>query len=351
VSPAIVGDVYCSVLDACQETYDLRRAVEWTAALERWCAEQPDMVPYRGLCMIHRAELLQLHGAWPDAAEEAARACDRLSAPPPHPAAPAAFYQRAELHRLRGELTEAEECYRQVSRMGRDPHPGLALLRLAQGRVSAAAAAIRRVVDETGDPRRRARVLAAAVEILLAAGDPPAARAASEELTRIAEGSDAPYLGALAAHAAGALLLAEGEARAALAALRTASAAWRELDAPYEAARVRLLLGGAHRALGDEDTAALELDGARHALLQLGAPGPATGAPAGRADSRLTVREVEVLRLVATGLTNRAIAESLGISEKTVARHLGNVFTKLGLSSRAAATAYAYRHDLLPGST
>jgi DNA-binding NarL/FixJ family response regulator len=355
VSPVTVGEVYCAVLDACQETFDVRRAQEWTASLERWCAEQPDLAPYRGQCMIRRAELLQLHGDWRDAVDEASRACERLSRPPAHPAAGAAFYQRAEVHRLRGEYTAAEECYREVSRWGRNPQPGLALLRLAQGRTESATAAIRRVLDEAKAPRVRAPALAASVEILLAAGDLKGARAAAEELTAIAGTIDAPLLRALATHASGAVLLAEGDPRAALTALQQASAAWRALGAPFQEARARLSIGWAYRALGDEDSAALEIDVARHALLQLGAPLElqelaTRGRSASPVASPLSAREVQVLRLVATGGTNRAIAQSLGISEKTVARHLSNIFTKLGLTSRAGATAYAYQHDIVPGS-
>ena len=354
LSPVTVGEVYCAVLDACQETFDLRRAQEWTASLERWCAAQPDLAPYRGQCMVRRAELLQLHGEWGDAVEEASRACERLSRPPGHPATGAAFYQRAELHRLRGEFAEAEECYREASRWGRDPQPGLALLRLAQGRTDSAVAAIRRVLDEAKAPRVRAPALAAGVEIFLAAGDISAAREAAAELMDIARSIDAPLLHALATHASGAVLLEEGQARIALAALREATAAWRELDAPYQAARARWLMGLAHRKLGDEDTAAFELDAARQALAELGAAAePERRKTAVSAESRgnspLTAREIEVLRLVATGRTNRAIADGLGISQKTVARHLSNIFTKLGLTSRAAATGYAYQHDLVPG--
>jgi len=358
VSPHVVGDIYCSVIDACQETYDLRRAQEWTAALVRWTASQPDVSPYRGSCLVRRAELLQLHGEWPDALEQAVRACDCLAGPPVHRAIGAAWYRLAELHRLRGEAAQAEELYRKGSRWGRDPHPGLALLRLAQGRVDAAAVAIRRVIAEAAEPRRRAADLAAGVEILLAAGDTAAARGAADELSRLADSLEAPYLRAMRAQARGAVLLGERQAQAALAALRDAAAGWRDLEAPYETAQVRALIGLAHRALGDEDTAAVELDAARHAFAALGAAPDMrrvdqlmgqTESP--EASDQLTTREVEVLRLVATGRTNRAIAERLGISEKTVARHVSNIFTKLDLSSRAAATAYAFQHDLLPATT
>jgi len=357
VSARVVGDIYCSVIDACQETFDVRRAQEWTSALVRWSASQPDASPYRGSCLVHRAEVLQLHGEWPDALGELERACDCLAGPPVHQAIGGAWYRLAELHRLRGQADEAEELYRRGSRWGRDPHPGLALLRLAQGRVDAAAAAIRRVVAEGRTSRMRAAELAVCVEIMIAAGDPGAARTATDELGRLADALGAPFLRALSAQAAGAVLLAEGEPHAALAELRQAAAGWHAIEAPYEAARTRALIGLAHRALGDEDTAVIELDAARHAFAALGATPDvrrlaALSKPAAPADrGSLTLREVEVLRLVATGRTNRAIAERLGISQKTVARHLSNIFTKLGLSTRAAATAYAFQHDLLPRPT
>ena len=231
--------------------------------------------------------------------------------------------------------------------------PGLAQLRLAQGQTDAAEAAIRRAVDEAQDRITRSRLFAAYVEIMLAAGNIQSARAAADELSEIAADLDAPFLHAVSSHATGAVLLFEGEARAALAALRRAWTAWRELQVPYEAARVRLLVGLACRELGDEDTAEMELDAARWAFEQLGAAPDLARVEAlsRRAATKpvggLTSRELQVLRLVAAGKTNRAIADDLVISEKTVARHVSNIFTKLGLSSRSAATAYAYEHDLL----
>jgi len=349
VSPIVVGDVYCSVIEACWEIFDVRRAQEWTSALSRWCDSQSDSVVYRGQCLVHRAEIMQLHGAWPDALEEIHLACERLSHPA-HPAIGAALYQQAELHRLRGEFASAEKAYRQASQRGREPQPGLAQLRLAQGQVEAAATAIRRAVDEGHDRATRARVLAAGVEILLALRDLDAARAAANELSTIAGDLDATFLRALSATATGALLIAENDARQALDVLRRAWASWRDLDAPYEAARVRVLVALACRALGDEDGAEMELDAARATFELLGAAVDlarvqallrTTELPA---RDGLTGREVQVLTLVATGRTNRAIAGELFISEKTVARHVSNIFTKLGLSSRAAATAYAYEH-------
>jgi DNA-binding NarL/FixJ family response regulator len=278
---------------------------------------------------------------------------DRLAQPAGPGVISGALYLKAELHRLRGEFVQAEEAYRQANEVGREPQPGLALLRLAQGQVDAANAAIRRLLDEAQDPVARPRGLAAYVEIRLACGDVGAARAAADELASLAADRNAPYLRALADHVTGLVLLAESNPRAALAALRQAWAGWRELDVPHAAARVRVLIGLACRSLGDEDGAEMELDAARSVFQQLGAaPDLARVQDLSRMTARkaaggLTAREVEVLRLVAAGKTNRQIAAELVISEKTVATHVSNIFTKLGLSSRAAATAYAYEHQLL----
>jgi DNA-binding CsgD family transcriptional regulator len=355
LGPIVAGAVYCSVITACHDRFDVRRAQEWTTALEGWCAAQPGLVAFRGYCQIRRSELMQLHGAWPDAFAEATRACARLSDPPRQPEAGAAHYQLAELHRLRGAFDHAEEGYRLAHQAGRKPQPGLALLRLAQGQLDAAVASIRLALQEARDLHPRVSMLAAAVEILLAANDTAAARAAADELAALAGPLDLPFLRAVSAYAAGAVALAEGDAAGALESLRTAWRTWQELDAPFDLASTRVLLGRAYRMLGDRDGAQLEFDAAHEAFEQLGAA-PAlariaaltAAAPASPATSTdLTGREIEVLRLVATGVTNRVIAARLDISEKTVARHVSNIFTKLDLPSRAAATAYAYEHKLV----
>jgi DNA-binding NarL/FixJ family response regulator len=353
VSPIAVGDLYCSVIEGCQEVFDVRRAQEWTAALSRWCEAKPDLVLYRGQCMVHRAELTLLRGAWSNAVTEAQQACDRLAAPTSQRALGAAYYVRAELHRLRGDFTAAEKAYRQANKAGRQPQPGLAQLWLAQSRVDAALAAMRNALDEAEDTVARARLLAPYIEIALAGGDVAAARVAGDELSSIAAEWNTPLLHALSSYATGSILLAEGNAGAALAALRRSAARWRELDAPYEGARTRVGMALACRALGDESSTEMELDAARSVFQQLDAVPDLVrveelaSVMARRAAGGLTPREVQVLALLATGKTNRAIASELVISEKTVAAHVSSVFTKLGLSSRSAATAYAYEHRLV----
>ncbi len=367
VSPIAVGIVYCAVIDACYSVFDFARAREWTAAFTRWCSAQRDLVQFRGQCLVHRAELVRLNGAWSQALVESEQACHWLTqtirqtepsadvlepSPFKYPVG-AVFYQVAEIHRLQGDFAKADAAYRQASRYGHPPEPGLALLRIAQGRARAAEAAIRRVLQETQSRLKRTSVLAACVDIMIAVSDLPAARAAADELTAIAGDSNSPYLRALSAQATGSVLLAEGDACAALAALRVAWMGWQEIEAPWEAARVRVLLGVTCRALSDEDTAALEFEAARHIFERLAAAPDVARvralqcSPLTARARVLTHRERQIIGLVATGRTNRAIGQELSISERTVDRHVSNILSKLDLPSRSAVTAYAYAQGLV----
>jgi DNA-binding CsgD family transcriptional regulator len=353
VSAIPAGIIYCAVIITCRDVFDVPRAHEWTAALSRWCDEQQEVQPYRGQCLVHRSELLQLRGEWADAMAEVRQAHAHLLHRAGDPVLGMALYQQAELLRLQGQFERAQEAYRQAGDRGHAVQPGLALLRLAQGRVGDAEASIRLAVEEAEDPVARCRVLAAFVEIMLASGRVTEARAAADELTATADERDSPYLRAVAGYADGAVLLGEGDAGDAAGVLRRAWRAWSELQAPYEAARTRRLIGQAYARSGDADGARQEWEGAREVFDRLGAaPDLATldTAAASLAEppaGGLTAREVEVLRLVAAGRSNREIASALVVSEHTVRRHLQNIFAKINVASRAAATAYAYQHGLV----
>ena len=350
VSPALAGDVYCSVLEGCQETFDVRRAYEWTESLAQWCAAQPGLVRYRGECLLYRAEVLQLRGKWADAAREARHACELLMT---RPMAGAAFYRLGEVHRLRGEYAKAETAYARANERGRPPQPGLSLLRLAQGRVDTATVSIRSVLLDTTSRAPRARALVAAVEILLAANDVENASGAATELSDIAIAVGAPFLHAACAQARGAVLLAAENIAGASALLGRACEGWRDLSMPYDEAQTHLLLATVCARRGDADGHRLEMDAARRLFKELGAEHCLTRIaeqtePAHRPHiGPLSERELQVLRLLAAGKTNRDVAEALFISERTVARHVSNIFDKLGVSSRTGATAWAYEHKLI----
>ena len=352
VAPELAGNVYCHLMAAAHELADIRRARDWTAATGRWLAGLPAAVLFTGVCRVHRSQLHQLTGDWERAAQEAARAGVDLAGIQPSSAAEA-YYQLGEVRRLRGELAGADEAYARAHRLGRDPQPGLALLRLAQGQPEIAAGSIRSALAAAPDRLSCARRYAAQVEIALAGDDLATARKASEELAGIARAFRGSGLAVLARQAHGAVLLAEGHPAEALPVLREACQRWHEVEAPYECARVQVLLARAYQELADPDAATRELTAAAATFERLGAVPDARAAAArlGRRDQwpdGLTGREVEVLGLVAIGRSNRQIATALVISEKTVARHLSNIFTKVGASSRTEAASYAYAHGLVP---
>ena len=352
LSPMVTGLMYCSVLEVCNKVYALDRAHEWTTAFARWCEPQSESLAFSSVCLVHRAEVRRSHGEWSAALEDACRACDREARGRRKPPG-GALYQQGEIHRLRGEHAAAEEAYGAASEVGYDPQPGLALLRMAQGQVDAACATLRSALHTTTNQSRRARLLPSCVEILLAAGAIDDARDAWRELSALSDALDADALRAAAAEAEGAIALAEGKPDAALGPLRRAFERWMHLDVPYDAARTRVLIGLACHALRDAETTRLELAAARAVFERLRARGdlaridrvnPPSTSTAGK---KLSPRERQVLRLIADGCTNKAIATRLSVSERTVDRHVSNILVKLDVPSRAAAIAFAYEHKII----
>lgn len=353
VFPVIRGIVYCAVIETCRRCWDIRRAQEWTSTLIQWCDAQPDIVPFKGQCLVRKAEVMQLHGEWNKALEEADVACQLLTRHKGEPAAGEAYYRKAELYRLLGNYNAAEEEYRSAAIWGKVPQPGMALMRLAQGEHDAAATAIRNALTDTSDPRKRAELLPAAVSILLASKQADEALDACNELQRIAEAFDAAYLHGISLHCQAAVLIEQGEVQQALTNLNKAFRIWNALHLPYETALTRELRGLTYRELNDKDNADLDWAAAKWIVEQLHA-----GPDRERIDRLLkgkkihpnhglTLREVQVLRLVADGQTNKNIGNDLFISERTVDRHVSNIFNKLGVSSRAAATSLAIKNKIL----
>ena len=335
--------LYCFTIDACHEVGDLGRMSRWTELTERWLATLPAadaLGPgFWGMCAVHRAQLHLLHGDW-DEAERAALPAAQLDSVRVDYAAEA-WYVVAESRRLR-RLPGASEAYDEAHARGRNPQPGRALLRLADGDVDGAARSVRSAVAAAGDdPLRRAPLCAAAVETALAAGRIEDAGSAAAELEEAAATWGTSGLQAMAASARGAVLLGQGRAEEALPVLSDACRRWQELGAAYDAAAACTRLAEAYRALGDEASAAAEMALAEATHARLGLHRPARDAPGG-----LTERECEVLALVAEGHSNQQIAETLVISDRTVARHLTNIFHKIDVTSRTQAARYALDHGL-----
>ncbi len=353
LKPMWTGAIYCGLLDACHELVDLRRAQEWTEATRRWCEPLPVKSLYPGICRVHWAEILDVRGAWEQAEAEALDACRDMAGIDVFAVADG-FYAVGEIRRRRGDLAGAEDAYTRAHEIGRDPQPGIALLRLAQGRTAAAASSIAAALAAfAGSALERAPLLAAQVEIALAGGDLDLADAAAATVVETAERFDSTGLRAAGERARGAVALARGQVVVALAALRTAFGLWQPLDAPYDTARTRVLLAEAYRALDDQDAADRECAAARAAFERLGAAADLRAlvvAAAPESPCGLTAREREVVKLIATGRSNREIAGDLFISEKTVARHVANIFLKLDVTTRSAATAWVYERSGLHGT-
>ncbi|GAA1767648.1 LuxR family transcriptional regulator [Agromyces humatus] len=348
IAPVPTGVMSCAMISDAVMAFDVARATEWLSVLDRWCREQPELITFSGQRHALEAGLLLLRGAWAEAATAAEHALSRFRAGD-YRAVYGAPYQLAELARLRGAFHTAEESYRRAGESGWEPQPGLALLHLTLGRTSVAQDEIRRTVAGA-DPFTRRFLLPAVIEIEVASGDAEAARRAVDELHEASRSTPTALLAATVAAAEARVLLAEGDPSGSLVAARAAVDAWEGLGARYERARSRVSAARALLELGDRDAALVQLRGAREVFVALGA-NPALAELDDLVGDRragvLTPREVEVLRLVSTGLTNRAIGERLSLSEKTVARHVSNIFGKLSLSTRAAATAYAYENGLV----
>ena len=353
LSPIVTGLIYCSVIEICQNLQLHQRAREWTDALAVWCGNQPELVAFTGRCLIHRSEILIFDGKWNEALSEAGSACRRLLAGPSEHHAGPAYYQEGEVHRLSGRLDEADQSYRSASQLGFDPQPGLALMRLGQGQSRAALSSIKRALASARDAAGRMRLLPAALEIALAIGDVEAARGLCKELSELSARHVSDAVDATCSEANGDLSCAEGSFEQALPAYRKAAELWRNLHAPYRLSRVRLKFGHACAALGDSEGARSEVEAARNVFRELGAHPDRKAADdllrqiTKDKDRLLTPRQMEVLRFVAQGLTNREIADRLGLSERTVDRHVSDILTRMDAPTRAAATAFAVSSGLI----
>ena len=350
LGPFATGKVYCSLIAACEELGDFDRAAEWTDATLRWAQQHPFAI-FPGICRLHRAIVLKRRGVLGAAEEEAARACEELRES--HVANSAvAWAEVGDIRRRLGQLDQAEGAFARSQEVSGAPCGGLALLRLAQGRIEEAMTIITSCVAQQSNPLGRAGLLAMLVQIAVGAGDLDAAHRALSELETTVATFGTASLRATEQSTRGRLMLADGDP-AAIVVLQQAVESWHGLGVPYEEATARTLLGQALRTAGDETAATASFDAAARLFDQIGARLDARevlgdskpALPAG-----LTEREAEVLRLVAGGLTNNEIATELFLSPKTVSRHLSNIFTKIGVSSRASATAFAVEHHLLARS-
>lgn len=342
------GLVYCSVIGCCQRVFAVDRSREWSVVLESWCGSQAQLGIFNGTCRVHRAELLEFAGSWDSALAEAHAVASGIKADERERAA--AHYEEAELHRLRGELDAAQRLFEVASSLGRDPQPGFALLRLAQGEVDMAMQGIRRAAATSSSALGRARLLPAFVEIALAAGVRSEAADAAREMAEIAAGFGTAVLGALSRDMSGHVLLDSGKPAEAVPVLTHALETWLEVGAPYAAARTRVLLAQAFESLNDFEGGQLQREAARAVFARLGAAVDLAGlVDVGGRDSGggLTGRELEILQLASSGLTNKAIGLRLHLSTRTIDRHVSNILAKLRVPSRTAATAYAYEHSLI----
>ncbi|MFI7066006.1 LuxR C-terminal-related transcriptional regulator [Kribbella sp. NPDC050124] len=358
LSPRVTPWVYCAAVRGCCLARDFARARAWNRSMARWLDSLTSLGgAYLGNCRIYRSRLMCLNGAWPEALDEIAEVCDDLDGYTGWVCGHA-YYQLGEVRRLRGEWDAAEAAYRRAAEHGCPTQPGLALLRLAEGDVDAASAGVRRALTEVTARPDRLDLLKAAVTIHLEQGNIEAARDAVTEFEELTRGLTTAVIEAETSAVRGALALSEGDPASALPLLRLAAGIWQEQDAPHERAKLNVLIGQACRALTDHDGARLEFSAARETFERLGAvPDLAqldrslATAEVASGTHGLTPREIEVLCLIARGKANRAIANELHLSERTVHRHVSNIFTKLDVDSRTAAVAYGISHRIVEAGT
>ncbi len=348
LGPYSTGKVYCSLISACEELGDFDRAAEWTQTTITWAQQHP-LAIFPGICRIHRAAVLKRRGALAEAEREAEQACEELR--DRHvPNSAAAYAEVGDIRRRLGQLDRAEEAFAAAQRLSGQPCGGLALLRLAQGRIEAGLTIINGCLRGAKNPLARTALLPMQIHIAIAAGDLDSAREALSELDDIAAAFPTRTVQATVLSSRGRLQLAQDEAAEATETLQAALQRWRALDVPYEVASVHTLLGEAYRRSGDDAAAGESFAAATELFDQIGArldPKAFGGEAKPALPAGLTMREVEVLRLIAAGMSNSEVAAALYLSVKTVSRHLSNIFTKIGVSSRAAATAFAFEHQLV----
>ncbi len=353
LSPIVTGLIYCSVIEACQRYQIVRRASEWTEALSSWCEKQPELVAFTGRCLIHRSEILLFDGRWPEAEAEADAAIRRLAEGPAAYNAAPAYYQQGDLYRLRGEYDAADASYRAASALGFDPQPGLSLMRLRQGNGRSAAAAIRRALAANDAPTKRMHLLEAAFEIALECGNPDDGRAHFDEMEAQVQAHPSDAVNATLAAMRGDLAAEDAEPEQAVKCYAQSAGIWRDLACPYRLARVRLRSARTFAALGDVEGAVAEASAAREGFAALGAEPDRRDAEAFMrkhvpgVGTLLTKRQAQVLDLIPRGLTNREIAARLGLSERTVDRHVSDILTRIDVPTRAAAAAFAVRSGLV----
>lgn len=342
--PEWAGDIYCTVMHICHTLADLPRMRAWTDATEQWCRQFQGEVVYSGICRVHRLQLLCVEGHWEQAEEAIERSGSELI-DRNNWVAGAAYHQLGEIRRLRGDAAGAQDAYDQARRLGTDPQPGESLLRHAAGHTEQAWAGLCAALAERDRPAG-AGLLRAGVALALDLGRQDEAERLCAELEATAATFRTTGFRAWAAHARGMVLVAQGRFAEALPVLHSAAAGYGALHARYEGALIRELLCGAHLGLGEAEAAAAAKAQALAVFRSLGAGPDAGRLDGGPLPGGLTAREADVLSLITSGASTKEAAQALFISQKTVSRHLANLFAKIGVSSRTAAAAWAHEHGL-----